>query len=359
MNSGGARRHNLPARLTSFVGREAELARAAELLGRVRLLTLTGAAGVGKTRLAIEVAGTVVDAYTDGVWIVELAALTDPALVPRAVADALGVPAHPGEPLESLLTNSLPPRNLLLVLDNCEHVVARCAALAHALLRAGPELRVLATSRGPLGVHGETTLLVPPLGVPSRDGAAAETADAPPIRLFIDRARAAAPDFALTGPNVAAAAEVCRRLDGIALAVELAAARVRALPVARLAARLDDRFRLLTGGARTGRRDRDRLPASRAGHRAGATGLRYRHRALRRRWRTSRSVIGHATGVRATDPGRPHPRDHGHQGRDVLEDPPRRRRRLPRRASPLRRHRPVGATLLLVLELLAIQLIKQ
>jgi predicted ATPase len=231
-------RHNLPAPLNRFVGRDHEITDVQRALASTRLLTLTGAGGVGKTRLAIEVAPQVRADYPDGVWLVELAPLADPALVPNAVAAALGVTLS-GERAREVLAESLRGKHLLLVLDNCEHLIEACAALAEALLRACPALHILATSREALNIPGEGMWRVPPM-------AAAESA-----RLFADRARSAAPDFALTARTAPLVERICARLDGIPLAIELAAARVRALPVEQIAARLDDRFRLLTGGTRT------------------------------------------------------------------------------------------------------------
>jgi predicted ATPase/DNA-binding XRE family transcriptional regulator len=243
----------LPPPLTSFVGRQAELSEIQRLLDGTRLLTLTGAGGIGKTRMALEAARRVAVDYQDGARLVELAALTDAALVLPVVANAVGVREQPGRALQEMLAVSLQRRQLLLVLDNCEHLVAACAELADALLRASPELRILATSREPLRVAGETTWRVPPLGVPvplNRE-TIDETLRSDAGRLFVERAQAALPEFALTDRATHAVADVCRRLDGIPLAVELAAARVRLLDVEQLAARLDDRFRLLVGGSRT------------------------------------------------------------------------------------------------------------
>jgi predicted ATPase/DNA-binding CsgD family transcriptional regulator len=240
------RRHNLPAQLTSFVGRARELAEVSERLGEHRLVTLTGAGGVGKTRLALEAAERIRAGYRDGVWVVEIAPLADPAQVPREVAARLGI-----EPPPALLQEELADQELLLVLDNCEHVVDACADLAGALLRACPGVRLLATSRERLGVPGEAVYVVPPLESPDpRDTARPEElARYAAVRLFVERARLARADFALSEANAAPVAEVCRRLDGIPLAIELAAARVRALPVEEIAARLDSgSFRLLTGG---------------------------------------------------------------------------------------------------------------
>jgi non-specific serine/threonine protein kinase len=259
--------HNLPRPLTAFIGREREMAAIGELLDRARLVTLTGPGGCGKTRLALETAwrqladrttapagsgasaGGAPPAFRDGVWLVELAPLAEPALVSQAVAGALGVREEPGRPLAHSLAEALGPRELLLVLDNCEHLRDACAELAAALLRASPSLRVLATSREPLGVAGETVRPVPPLSLP----AAAEPADEATVRtseaarLFLDRAYAAQAPSPLGPARAAAVAQVCRRLDGLPLALELAAARARAMPLGELAAGLDDAFRLLDG----------------------------------------------------------------------------------------------------------------
>lgn len=265
--------HNLPAPLTSFVGREQELAQLKERLPATRLLTLTGPGGVGKTRLALQAAVEVVEAYLDGAWLVELGALTDPALVPQSVALALRVRETESQPLVEILKESLRPKSLLLVLDNCEHLVGACAELAEALLRGCPGLRILATSREALGVGGETPWTVAPLSLPNsgvqeENGvAAASRAIGTPehlntrtpehltqfeaIRLFVERASTAAPAFTLTRRNAAAVAQVCQRLDGIPLAIELAAARVKVLTIEQIATRLDEVFRLLTGGSRT------------------------------------------------------------------------------------------------------------
>jgi non-specific serine/threonine protein kinase len=251
--------NNLPHQLTSFVGRERELAEVAALLGGRRLLTLTGPGGGGKTRLALRAAAAALEQHPDGVWLAELGGLADPALVLQAVAEAAGVREEPGRPLLATLTDALRPERVLLVLDNCEHLVAACATLADALLRACPGVRVLATSRAPLGAGGEALYPVPPLGLPpAEDGAPGALAPAPAqlaqaeaVRLFADRAADARPGFAVTAENAAAVAQICRRLDGLPLAVELAAARVRTLSVGDLAVLLEDRFRLLTGGGRT------------------------------------------------------------------------------------------------------------
>jgi predicted ATPase/class 3 adenylate cyclase len=253
------RPHNLPLQLTSFVGRERELAEVGRLLAAGRLVTLTGPGGTGKTRLALRAAADALEGHPDGVWVAELAALADPALVPQAVAAAVGVREEPGRPLLATLTAALASRRVLLVPDNCEHLLAACARLADALLRACPHVRLLCTSREALGIAGEAVWRVPSLAVPG-DAAvlhapagpdAAGLAHSAAVRLFVDRAAAVRPGFALTEQNAAAVAQVCARLDGIPLALELAAARVRVLPPQQLLERLDDRFRLLTGGSRT------------------------------------------------------------------------------------------------------------
>jgi len=203
--------------------------------------------------LALQMAAEGLEEFPDGVWLVELAALTDPSLVPKAVASALGVPEQPGRGLTETLADSLRGKSVLVILDNCEHLVAACAHLTTALLRACPNLRVLATSREALGVTGETTWRVPSLSVPDpqRLPSLDRFREYEAVRLFIDRAVASEPQFAVTSSNAPAVAQVCYRLDGIPLALELAAARIKVLAVEQIAARLDDRFRLLTGGSRT------------------------------------------------------------------------------------------------------------
>jgi predicted ATPase/transcriptional regulator with XRE-family HTH domain len=252
---------NLPASLTSFVGREREIAAVRRALGGTRLLTLTGTGGGGKTRLALQVAAELLWAYPHGVCCVELATLSDPALVPHTVARALGLqPSDPRLPLD-VLQEYLQPRGLLLLLDNCEHLLAACAAMAEPLLRTCPHLEVLATSRTPLGIMGEAVWPVPPLalppaawapGVAGQDAETVEGESAPDaVRLFVERARLHRPDFALTPRNAPAVADICRRLDGVPLAIELAAARVKVLSAEQIADRLSDRFQLLTSGGRT------------------------------------------------------------------------------------------------------------
>jgi predicted ATPase/DNA-binding XRE family transcriptional regulator len=269
----GPVRTNIPAPATSFVGREQEQATVLRLLETARLLTITGIGGVGKTRLATHVAAALADEYPDGVWLVELAALVDPALVPQAVARAAGVREEPDRSIVESLAAALREKKLLLLLDNCEHLRAAAAGLAETLLRACPGLGILATSREALGVIGETVWWLPPMAVPGAGfqvagsafhGAAHATAanemhrgtwnlepgaNTDAVRLFVERATAAHPAFALTQDNAGAVAAICRRLDGIPLAIELAAARARVLTAAQIAARLDERFRLLTRGS--------------------------------------------------------------------------------------------------------------
>lgn len=244
---------NLPVQLSSFVGRDSEIADLKEIVPHTRLVTLTGPGGTGKTRLALQVAAELTDGFKDGVWLMEFAAVTDTAAVPRVVAAVLNVREQPREPLATTLAEALGRRRILLIFDNCEHVVATAAELADALLRSCPNLSVLSTSREPLGVTGETTYPVPSMAVPDLDHL--PDPEALPaygaIRLFVDRATAVLPTFRLTAGNAAAVVQVCRRLDGIPLGIELAAARVKILSVEEIAKRLDERFRLLVGGSRT------------------------------------------------------------------------------------------------------------
>jgi predicted ATPase/DNA-binding NarL/FixJ family response regulator len=249
------RRGNLPGDLTSFVGRRGELATAKRLLGESRLVTLTGAGGVGKTRLALRLASQLERAIEDGIWLVDLATLSDPGLVAQRVASALGLRDDSNRWSVAVLTEYLASRHLLLLMDNCEHLLDPCAVLAEALLRGAPELRILATSRQPLGVAGEQVLAVPPLSVPdaeqpppSPDALAQYDA----VALFVERARACAPSFSLTADNAQAVSRLVLRLDGIPLALELAAARVRVLSPEQILSRLGDGHRLLTSGSRTG-----------------------------------------------------------------------------------------------------------
>jgi predicted ATPase/class 3 adenylate cyclase/DNA-binding CsgD family transcriptional regulator len=241
----------LPMALTSFVGREAELTQIHEILSGNRLVTLTGAGGAGKTRLAIQIAGQLSGEFGDGVWYVDLAPITNPELVPVTVARALGLPDQPGRSTIDTLTRFVADRQMLVVLDNCEHLLDASAALVNALLATAARLTLLTTSREPIGVAGEVSWRVPSLSLRTEA-----------IDLFIDRARHARPEFVVTDDNAAVVAEICARLDGLPLAIELAAARVRALSLAEILESLHDRFRLLTGGARTAVRRQQTLRAS-------------------------------------------------------------------------------------------------
>jgi predicted ATPase/class 3 adenylate cyclase/DNA-binding CsgD family transcriptional regulator len=242
---------HLPVQLTTFIGREAELSQLRDLLAENRLVTLTGAGGAGKTRLAIQIAGQIAGEFADGVWYVDLAPITDPNVVPIAAARALELPDQPGRSTMDTLTRFVGERQMLIVLDNCEHLLDASAAMVLALLAACPSLTLMATSREPIGVAGEVSWRVPSL--PLVDEA---------IELFNDRARHVRPDFAVGDENATTVAEICARLDGLPLAIELAAARVRALSLSEILDSLHDRFRLLTGGARTAVRRQQTLRAS-------------------------------------------------------------------------------------------------
>ena len=247
--------NNLPHQLTSFVGREREIAQLASLLGTRRLVTLTGSGGVGKTRAALQIGSAMVNARPDGVRFVELASLADASLVPATIARALQIQeSSDGSPLQTLVS-SMKDKALLLILDNCEHVIAEAANVVETLLQRCSGLQILATSREPMRVAGEHTYPLPPLAAPSVESAiglvATEAATYGAIELFVERARAVDHHFALTDENAPILAEICRRLDGIPLAIELAAARVRIFSTVDLARRLDERFRILTGGTRT------------------------------------------------------------------------------------------------------------
>jgi predicted ATPase/class 3 adenylate cyclase/DNA-binding CsgD family transcriptional regulator len=243
--------HNLPAQLTSFVGREAQIRELRTLLAGNRFVTLTGAGGAGKTRLAVEIAAQVAADFEDGVWYVDLAPTTHPDVVPVAVARALGLPDQPGQSAVDSLVGFLRNRRVLVVLDNCEHLLDACARLVSAVLGSCPEVTLLATSREPIRASGEATWPVPSLSL--EDEA---------TQLFTDRARQVRPDFRVGDDNAATVAEICKRLDGMPLAIELAAARVRALSLTEILDSLHNRFRLLTGGARTAVRRQQTLRAS-------------------------------------------------------------------------------------------------
>src|SRR5215213_1427703 len=247
-------RHNLPAQRSSFVGREQQVLEVGQALAMTRLLTLTGAGGSGKTRLALEVARDLLEAYPNGVWLVELAPLSEELLVPKAVAEALKVPERPQEPLLDTLADVLRERQLLLVVDNCEHLIEAAAGLVDKLLDSCPRVRILATSREALGVEGEARRPVPPLSAPEpQEGtSSSEELEAyESVRLFIERARGRDPTFSLSPQNALAVAEICWRLEGIPLAIELAAARVGTLSLEQISQRLEDSMKLLTGGRKT------------------------------------------------------------------------------------------------------------
>ena len=244
--------NNLPAQLASFVGREKELAEVQALAGSSRLVTLTGAGGTGKTRLALQLAAGLLDGSGDGVWLVELAAVTDQDAVAAAICGGLGIAAQPGRPALDILLDVLAPQDMLIVLDNCEHLIGGCAKTADAIMRRCPRVHLAATSREPLGIGGEVIYRVPPLSLPGPgdyDPAAVASCDA--VELFVARTRAQGVGLSIDEETAPLVISICTRLDGLPLAIELAAARLRSLSLRGLADRLDQRFRLLTGGSRT------------------------------------------------------------------------------------------------------------
>jgi predicted ATPase/DNA-binding winged helix-turn-helix (wHTH) protein len=253
---------NLPEPLTSFIGRERELVEIKRLLPTTRLLTLVGVGGIGKTRIALQLAAEVIEAYRDGVWLVDLALLSDPALVPSAVAQALGVREIARKPILETLCGEFRERQALLLLDNCEHLLEACAHLADALLHAARELTILATSREPLRLTGEQTFSLPTLSLPDATATVETIGRSEAVQLFVARAQKQEPAFKLNADRWSMVAQICIRLDGIPLALELAAARVRSLTVEQINERLDDCFRLLTGGARTALRRQQTLRAT-------------------------------------------------------------------------------------------------
>jgi predicted ATPase/DNA-binding CsgD family transcriptional regulator len=243
-------RSNIPAQISNFIGREAELAEVRRLLAGSRLVTLTGTGGAGKTRLALQVTPELLDGAEDGVWFVDLAPLADPDLVAETVADVLGIRRQQGLPVLDTLVEAVGGRSLLVLLDNCEHVIGACAKLADTLLRGCPNLALLATSREPLGVDGERVYRVPSMTIPSDSDDAGAIRASEAVRLLVDRTAAQGIALAWDEPSAKVTGRICRRLDGIPLAIELAAARLRVMPAAELDARLDERFALLTGGSR-------------------------------------------------------------------------------------------------------------
>ena len=252
---------NLPLQLSTFIGREQDLAAVQRLLSASRLVTLTGAGGSGKTRLAIQAASNFRDTFPDGAWLVELASIHDPILVPQLIAQTVGLRPAVDQPVLDSLLSFLHSKHLLLVLDNCEHLIEACAQLTRQLLSGAPALRILATSREPLSIAGEIIYPVPGLAWPNLTGKGEAPSGAPDphyllnydaVRLFVERAQAVSPLFSLTPDNASAVIEICRRLDGLPLALELASARASVLTPQEIAAHLDDRFALLTSGQRSG-----------------------------------------------------------------------------------------------------------
>jgi len=245
--------HNLPAQLTSFVGRTREKSQVRSLLDAHRLVTITGVGGVGKTRFALELADAMVVTLRDGVWLVELASLTDPIQISHAIAGALRLREIPGQALDDTLVTALAPKRALLLLDNCEHLIDGCARLVELLLRRAPFVKILCTSREALGIAGEHSWRIASLAIPNaeRMPPLGELGEIESVRLLVERAQETQASFLLTEENARFVAQICARLDGIPLAIELAAARLRALTAEQICGRLDDRFRLLTGGRRT------------------------------------------------------------------------------------------------------------
>jgi predicted ATPase/class 3 adenylate cyclase len=243
--------NNLPVQLTTFIGREKEIEQLKKRLEKNRLVTLTGSGGVGKTRLSIQVASELLASYPNGVWLVELAPLTDPALVPQTICSVLAVTIQGSTPALNALMDYLRSKKILLVFDNCEHLIDACAQLCETLLHACPQLRIITSSREALGIEGESAYRVPSLSIADPNSKLEMIEQSEAVRLFMERVNTILPGYTLTGVNAPIIAQICRRLDGIALAIELAASRVKLLKVEQIAARLDDAFRLLTGGSRT------------------------------------------------------------------------------------------------------------
>ena len=243
--------NNLPAQITSFIGRERELAEIKSLIAKAHLITLTGAGGIGKSRLALQTAADLLEIFNDGAWFVSFDSVADPARVPQVIASTLNVREESGQPFAATIANHLRAHHVVLLFDNCDHLADACAQIAEELLRQCARLKIIATCRAPLGITGENVYRVPPLALPREVFTADALAQVEAVRLFVDRALAAFPEFALTDANAPAIAQICTRLDGIPLAIELAAPRVKALSAEEILERLADRFRLLTCGSRT------------------------------------------------------------------------------------------------------------
>jgi predicted ATPase len=244
--------NNLPAQLSTFIGREREVSEVRALVESARLVTLTGAGGAGKTRLGLQVAAELLDGSGDGVWLAELATVTDQDAVATAISQALRLAVNPGRPVLEVLLDALAPQDVLIVLDNCEHLIGGCAKAAEAIVRRCPRVRLLATSREPLGIGGETIYRVPSLSLPGPgDPGSGTPGSSDAVALLAERARAQGIALPVDEEGGPLAVSVCRRLDGMPLAIELAAARLRSMSLAELHDRLDQRFRLLTGGSRT------------------------------------------------------------------------------------------------------------
>jgi predicted ATPase len=250
--AGRTAQHNLPASITSFIGRERELTEIGDLLTTNRLITLTGAGGCGKTRLALEVAAGQIQHFSDGVWLVDLTPLTEPGLVAQTIALTLGLQESPAEPIAATLVRTIQSKNILLVLDNCEHLLQACSQVVDSLLRVSSDLKILVTSREIISLTGECVFHVPPLSLPTTWSQAPtqEIMEYPALRLFVERARAVSTSFALSEGNALAVVQICTQLDGLPLAIELAAARVNVFTPQQISQRLADRFHLLTGGSR-------------------------------------------------------------------------------------------------------------
>ncbi|MBL0106310.1 MAG: tetratricopeptide repeat protein [Ignavibacteria bacterium] len=248
-----ARPNNLPVQLTSFIGREKEIADVKSLLNKTRLLTLLGPGGTGKTRLSLQTGADLIDDFANGVWITELASLLDPFLLPNVIAETLGISEQPGKSMENVLIEYLSDKEILLIIDNCEHLIDACAALAEKLLQYSPKLKIIATSRESLRCDGEITHKVLSLDHPDlmKKVTPIQLVQYEAVRLFIERALAVNPNFRVTNDNAPALAQICYQLDGIPLAIELAAVRIKVLPLEKICEKLEDRFKLLTGGKRT------------------------------------------------------------------------------------------------------------